>query len=96
MVKKIVWTRKALYDLKDIFDYIDKDSHQYAVLTTEQILNKVQILVTAPLAGKIVPEFSSPDLRELIFKSYRIIYKLESTSIAIVRVYHSSRLLSSL
>jgi addiction module RelE/StbE family toxin len=96
MVQEIVWTRKALCDLKDVFDYIKKDSNYYASLTTDELLNKVKLLKLSPLLGKIVPEFNNPDLRELLHKKYRIIYKLESDNIYIVRIYHSSRLLSSI
>lgn len=96
MVDKLVWTRKALCDLRDNFEYIDKDSHQYAVLTTEQILDKAKRIKSSPLSGKIVPEFQDAQLRELLFKSYRIIYKLDNSAVYIVRVYHSSRLLSSI
>ncbi len=96
MVKEIVWTRKALCDLKDVFDYIEKDSPYYATLTTEELLSKVQLLKLSPLLGKMVPEFDNRDLRELLNKKYRIIYKLENNTIYIVRIYHSSRLLSSI
>ena len=96
MVEKLIWTRKALCDLKDIFDYIDKDSHQYSILITEQILDKAKRIITSPLSGKIVPEFQDPKLREILFKSYRIIYKLDDSVVYIVRVYHSSRLLGSI
>ena len=96
MDKEIVWTRKALCDLKDVFDYIQKDSQYYATSTTNELLNKVQLLKSSPLLGKMVPEFDDTDLRELLHKKYRVIYKLEKSIIYIVRIYHSARLLSSI
>lgn len=96
MVEKIVWTQKALCDLRDIFDYINKNSASFAEHTTTAIVAKVQAVKQFPEAGRIVPEFSDPFLRQVIHKYYRIIYRIESATIYVVRIYHSSRLLSSI
>lgn len=96
MVEKIVWTQKALCDLRDIFDYIHKDSEHYATLVTEQILNKAVFIKDFPFSGRIVPEFNQDNLREVIFKSYRLIYKVQDKAVYVLRVYHSSRSLSSI
>ena len=96
MVTKIVWTRKAVSDLKDIFDYINKDSSHYAALTVQQIINKTSLILNFPLAGRIVPEFSNIGLREFILKNYRIIYRIKGTRAYIVRIYNTYRLLNTI
>jgi addiction module RelE/StbE family toxin len=94
MVEKVTWTQKALCDLRDIFDYISKDSPHFAELVTQQILGKAGLIKSSPYMGRVVPEFNNPELREIIFKSYRIIYKLSGSEISIIRIYHASRTLS--
>ena len=46
--------------------------------------------------GRIVPEFDRPFVRELIHLPFRIVYRLESKRVRIVRVWRSERLLSGL
>ncbi len=44
-----------------------------------------------PQLGRVVPEENDEAIREIIFRSYRIIYKVEREIIAIVRVWHGAR-----
>jgi toxin ParE1/3/4 len=46
-----------------------------------------------PQSGREVPEFQRPDVRELIYKQYRIIYRVSKTSVDILTVRHSLQLL---
>ena len=41
---KIVWTEQSVFDLKDIFDYISKDSRRYAEDQIRRIKSKTVIL----------------------------------------------------
>lgn len=91
---EIIWTPFALEDLQSIYDYIAKDSPYYANRFIDKLVDRVDILIDHPKAGRIVPEFENELIRELIEGSYRIIYKINSiTEIGIVRVHHSARLL---
>jgi toxin ParE1/3/4 len=73
----IRWLKEARYDLKDIYDYISRDSKRYAKRQVEQLFNKPQILNLQIRAGKTVEEINKPDVRELIEGNYRIIYRME-------------------
>ena len=91
---KIIWTELSLSDLKEIFDYIAANSQRYAIITTNKIYQRVQILADNPYSGKIVDEFNKKSIRELIEGKYRIIYRIKNSSqIDILRIYHSARLL---
>ena len=91
---EIIWTPFALEDLQSIHDYIAKDSPTYAIRFTDKLVDRVDVLIDHPVAGKIVPEFENESIRELIEGSYRIIYIIRSiTEITIVRIHHSARLL---
>ena len=89
---KIVWTTQSIFDLKDIFDYISKDSKRYAENQISRIKTKTLILKTQPESGRIVPELGISQIRELIEGNYRIVYRLlTKESVEIVTVHHSAR-----
>ena len=91
---EIIWTDTAIQDLNDIGEYINNDSPKYAELTVSNLFNAPSILVHHPQSGKIVPEFASPSIRELIFGNYRIIYRIMNyEQIDILTVHNCSRLI---
>jgi len=47
-----------------------------------------------PKLGRIVPEYNNPDLREVIYKNYRIIYLIKRQQLEIISVIHGSRKLN--
>ena len=89
---RINWTKLAVDDLLNIYEYISKDSKRYAQMQVLKIKSATKILVQFPLSGKIVPEIDQKEIREIIEGKYRIIYKLVSTTqIDILTVHHSAR-----
>ena len=88
---KVVWTEFALEDLRSIHSYISKDSKIYANKFVEKLINRVDQLESFPKSGRVVPEFESDMLRELIEGNYRIVYKINSDHIGVVRIHHSAR-----
>ncbi len=89
---KLIWTDQAINDLGDIGDYIAENSEKYAKLTVQNLFERVNILKTFPLSGRIVPEKNHENVRELIEGSYRIIYEIVSNEqVNILTVYHSAR-----
>jgi len=90
---KIVWARRALEDLIEIERYIAKDSQQTAIQFTDHIIERCENLKDHPGMGRIVPEISSPKIRELIIKNYRIVYQYTAVEIQILTVFEGHRLL---
>lgn len=95
-MERIVWLTKANNDLIDIYNYISKDSIYYAMKTVNEIINKVEILHIFPYSGRILNDIVNEEYRELIYKSYRIIYKIKISTIYIHRVLHSAREISNI
>lgn len=89
-------TKKALKDLAEIKNYIERDSVYYANKTIADILRRTENLKLFPSMGRYVPEVNSKEMRELIYKSYRILYTFNSKNIYILRVIHHSRKISKL
>jgi toxin ParE1/3/4 len=90
-VTPVRWTPQAAEDLAAIRDFIARDSPRYARIVVERIVSAVDILEQFPLSGKIVPERSWEDLRELVRPPYRIVYRVLEDRLDIVTVFRSSR-----
>lgn len=87
----IAWTVGARDDLRDVLEYISRDSATYAAATAERILDAIDRLRAFPKMGRVVPEFDDESIRELIVGSYRIVYRLRRQRIGIVAVVFGSR-----
>ena len=85
------WTPQAADDLQAIYDFIARDSPHYAQLTVEKILATIDLLEQFPLMGCQVPESSREDLREIIKRLYRIVYRTGEVP-KILTIFRASRL----
>jgi plasmid stabilization system protein ParE len=90
---KVVWTHEALVRLLEIEEFISKDSPGRARRFVDQIIERGESLSGKPRLGRVVPEISNPNIRELIFKNHRIVYRLKSKVIEILTVFEGHRLL---
>ena len=90
---EIEWTTLAEKDFNESIDYIAQDSLEYALSFYEQVREKVENLEKFPKIGRKVPEIDNPDIRELILRNFRIIYRIFREKVQIIRVIHGSRLL---
>ena len=88
---ELIWLRTANNDLIQVYNYIYKDSIYYSIKTVNDIVNLVEKLKVFPYMGRKIPEYNIESQRELIYKSYRIIYKIESDNVFIRRIWHSKR-----
>ena len=94
---KIVWTELSVEDLREIFDYISKNSIKYAKITVDRIYERANQISTNPKSGRIVPEIDDESLRELIIGKYGLIYYIVNEyRVDILRVYHSARSFSDI
>ncbi len=90
---KIKWTNEALFQLFEIEDFISQDSPERAAKFVDQIIEQAESLSEKPLRGRTVPEISNPDIRELIFRKYRIVYRISGNNLYILSVFERHRFL---
>lgn len=82
----------ARKDLLEIYEYIRKDSDYYAVKTINQIQKCINNIKLFLYSGRKIPEINQDNFLEIIYKNFRIMYKIESRNrISILRIFHSSR-----
>ena len=95
-MRKIKWSEEANSDLEQIYDFISQDSIYYSIKTIKDIIKKTSILLEYPYLGRKIKEINDEKIREFIYKSYRIIYKIDSNVILILRIWHTERNLKTI
>lgn len=85
------WSKPSKSDLKQIYDFIAKDSTYYAQRVVATIIEKSDKLCVFPYMGRIVPERNEERIRELLIYSYRIIYQINLDDIEILTLIHSKK-----
>ena len=88
---ELIWSPQSVADVEEIRAYIAADSLLYADVTVQRIVAAVERLQMFPDSGRMVPERSSPELREVIAGKFRIVYRRTPTMVEIATVCRGSR-----
>ena len=88
------WSAPAKKDLKQIYDYIARDSKYYAKNVVQNIVARSESLKDCPKMGRIVPETDDSNVRELFIYSYRLIYEILPDGITVLAIIYGKRDLS--
>ena len=94
MALKLIWSESALEDLGGIVRFMAlRDGAQTARQIGFGIYDRTQVLTRHPEAGSILAEKQDPRWRKLIFKSWKIAYRIdrEAGAVYVVRVWHAGR-----
>lgn len=91
--RKLVWTERALVDLKQIDDYIAADDPVAAARWVDKLLAAALRAARFPAAGHVVREMERRDIRQVLVKAYRIVYRIREDQIDILTVFEGHRLL---
>jgi plasmid stabilization system protein ParE len=91
---RITIAASAIKDLEDVQAYYSGEGAPDAGKRfIAQIMSTVEQLGAHPLSGRVVSEFHVEHLREIIYPSFRIIYRYDKNKVRIVRIWRSERLL---
>lgn len=87
------WTEQAVADLEGITDYIAQQAPDAAAPVAQKVVDAADSLTELAERGRGVPEpeLAALGLRELLPGVYRLIYLVETETVAIVAVIHGSR-----
>ena len=93
MAYKLIWSPAARDDLHDIVVFIARDDSDRAMSFGYELISEIDRLQAFPESGRIVPEYRNAVIREIIFRPYRIVYRIhhQSKVCEIARVWHSAR-----
>jgi toxin ParE1/3/4 len=90
---QVVLSPTARTDLRSIVRYISYDSPDRAQRFGSFLIARAKELALFPRRGREVPELADPLIREIIVRSYRLIYRLDDARqrVEIVRFWHAAR-----
>ena len=90
---RVVLSRSARKDLQDIVRYISLDDSSTALQFGRFLIYHSKSLSRFPELGRVVPELDDDSIREIIIRSYRVIYRVnhDRGSIEIIRFWHAGR-----
>jgi len=91
----VKWSPEATEDLESIVEYIARDSEFYARSVVSKILAVSRKISEQPMIGRIVPEIGEQEIRERFVYSYRLVYRIQNSTITIVAIIHGKRLLEN-
>lgn len=91
----VFWTKNAKRELRAVYDYIAQNSVRYAQGMVDRITRRTKQLSAMPYLGARVPEYDEETIRELVERSYRIIYRVRADRVDILSVVHGTRPLPS-
>lgn len=90
---KIVWTDRALEELRDLCSYIADDNPSAAEKLGDDIIRHVEILGTFPLIGPPYPRGGTGRVREILCGRYRVFYRVSERKklVEILTIWHAAR-----
>ena len=87
---KLKWTRAAIADLVEIYEYIEKERPAAAKRVATEILEQVESLLKSPLRGRAGRIEGTRDL--VIGRyPYSIPYRIHGDEVQLLRVLHNRR-----
>ena len=92
----IKYAVSSLDDLKSIRDYIAKDSLFNAKRFIKAVREYVTTLKKYPEIGHLVFPQRFENLRQLLYKNYRIVYHFSDDTVTIITIHHQSRLIENI
>ena len=92
---RVEWASPATADLREVFDFIARDSPRYAQLTVERITDAAARLAQFPQLGEVLREFPEKEYRQIAIGAYRLIYREDPQHdrVLVVAVIHAARTL---
>ena len=91
----MIWSKESLIQLIEIEQFISKDNPTGAIKFIDRLIDRGDKVKEYPFKGRIVPEFSVNEIREVFEKTYRIVYKISDDQIEILTVFEGHQLLRS-
>jgi addiction module RelE/StbE family toxin len=88
---RVIWAPAALADAEAIAAYIARDSVRYAAAEVERLEETAARLADFPHLGRMVREFGSKEIREVLVSRYRLIYRVEPAQVSILAIVHQQQ-----
>lgn len=88
-----MWTKESQFRLKEVEEYIARDNPTDAIKFVDELITVGESIINNPEKRRIVSELSIDNIREIIYKNYRVVSIIKKNSINILTVFEAHRLL---
>jgi plasmid stabilization system protein ParE len=89
--RRVVWSQGAVRDLDSGISYIAEDAPENAQRVLERVLGAAESLDELSDRGRVVPEWTDPDTRELLVEPFRLLYHVGESAVTILGLLHQRR-----
>lgn len=86
------WSRRSERDLDEIEAYIAADDPVAAARWVDRLMERAQKAAWVPFSGRVVPELGRENIREVLLRTYRIVYRIEGSEVQVLTVFEGHRL----
>ena len=89
----VTFAESAIQDLLAVREWYD--AHAVPAVGERliaEVVERVEQLALFPESGRVVPEFGTPWLRELVHPPFRIVYRCDGRRVRLVRVWRAELL----
>ena len=90
---KVIWSPLAIERAYEAARYIAEDKPEAALRWLDNLFKVTDRLEHFPKSGRVVPEIGSDEFREVIYRSHRVIYRVEKALVSILTVRGCAELL---
>lgn len=88
---KIVWSSGAEWDLRKITNVIAEERPGAAERMLVSLQGAVERLALFPMSGRIFPGQKRTDLREIVHRGFRVVYRIRSENVEVLAVRNARR-----
>jgi toxin ParE1/3/4 len=92
---RVVWSALAVDRAHDEARYIAEDKPEAAMAWLDGLFRCTDRLERFPRSGQVVPEIGRSEYRQLVYKSHRVVYRLEKAQVSILTVRRFKQRLDS-
>ena len=82
----LVWTDRAVSDLEAIGDFIATDNPLAAERWVRVLMAAAEGAAGTPMAWRRVPELGRDDIREVLKRTYRVVYRVRGDRVEVLTI----------
>ncbi|HEY2092672.1 MAG TPA: type II toxin-antitoxin system RelE/ParE family toxin [Thermoanaerobaculia bacterium] len=83
---RVIWSPLAVERAYEEARYIAQDKPEAALKWLDGLFKVTDRLARFPKSGRAVPEIGSETFREVVYRSHRVVYRIEASVVSILTV----------